>query len=90
MAITEFQALLEMQCQAVLAQLQKAGPNHMPRLDNERRKVEAAIDRLEAGTYGICCRCEEEVTPERLRADPATPFCQECIDEPAPAMARAW
>ena len=84
MAITEYQPLLAAQCEAVLAQLRSADPSNLQRLHNERRKVEAAIARVEAGTYGICCQCDEEMTPERLRADPAAPFCQECIDDRAP------
>ena len=84
MAITEYQPLLEAQCEAVLAQLRNADPSNLQRLHNERRKVEAAIARVEAGTYGICCQCDEEMTPERLRSDPAAPFCQECIDDRAP------
>ena len=84
MAITEYQPLLEAQCEAVLAQLRNADPSNLQRLHNERRKVEAAIARVEAGTYGICCQCDEEMTTERLRADPAAPFCQECIDDRTP------
>ena len=84
MAITEYQPLLAAQCEAVLAQLRNADPSNLQRLHNERRKVEAAIARVEAGTYGICCQCDEEMTAERLRADPAAPFCQECIDDRMP------
>lgn len=85
MAITEYRNLLSAQCEAVLARLRDAHPSHLQNLHNERRKVEAALDRVEAGTYGICCQCDEAMTPERLKADPAAPFCQECIDDRAPA-----
>lgn len=60
-------------------QQQAMAVSHSQRLRTELRKVEAAIDRLEAGSYGICCRCDGEMSPERLRADPAAPFCQECV-----------
>ncbi|HQZ46022.1 MAG TPA: molecular chaperone DnaK [Usitatibacteraceae bacterium] len=65
-------------------QQQAMALNHVQRLRTELRKVDAAIDRLAAGSYGICCRCDEKMTPERLQVDPAAPFCQECIDETSP------
>ena len=39
------------------------------------REIEAAIGRLEAGTYGICERCGNPIEPARLEALPATRFC---------------
>jgi DnaK suppressor protein len=47
-------------------------------LKRERRRVEAALARFGDGRYGICCACEIELSIERLRADPAAPFCMEC------------
>lgn len=55
--------------------------NHAQRLRTEMRKVDAALDRVAAGSYGTCCRCGESMTPERLQVDPAAPFCQGCADE---------
>jgi len=49
------------------------------RLRTEIRKTEAALDRVSAGSYGQCCRCGDEILPARLAADPATPFCAECV-----------
>src|SRR5215470_5094110 len=42
------------------------------------RDVLAALVRLEDGTYGICVRCEEEISQKRLNAVPWTPLCIEC------------
>ena len=39
------------------------------------RDVEAAIDRLDLGTYGICERCGNPIEPARLEALPAARFC---------------
>lgn len=39
--------------------------------------VQAALERLEAGTYGKCVVCGRPVEPARLRAIPETPFCIE-------------
>ncbi|WP_288107089.1 molecular chaperone DnaK [Limnobacter sp.] len=51
------------------------------RLNNRKRKVEAALTRVNSGTYGLCCACEGDVEPERLNADPASVFCQMCAAE---------
>lgn len=40
--------------------------------------VEAAIERLTNGTYGICERCGEPITPPRLEAKPAARRCIAC------------
>jgi len=45
------------------------------------KKVEAALARYRAGTYGICCDCGEMIARERLAADPSTPFCSDCMAE---------
>ena len=44
----------------------------------EARMVEAALDRIENGSYGICTRCGEEIGDERLDVVPQTPFCRDC------------
>ena len=48
------------------------------RRDMELRKIEAALVRLDTGEYGWCVKCGEELTPERLRLDPAVPICFDC------------
>jgi len=63
------------------AMLQAMAANRIERLKLQIRRIEAAIDRCRAGSYGICCRCEAEIEAERLRADPATPFCTACTRE---------
>jgi RNA polymerase-binding transcription factor DksA len=44
----------------------------------ELRAIAAAMDRIEAGTYGDCVRCGEAIEPARLEAVPHTPFCASC------------
>ena len=39
--------------------------------------VRAALDRLDAGTYGKCIVCGKDIEPSRLRAIPETPYCIE-------------
>ena len=44
----------------------------------EVRRIRAALDRLDAGTYGQCVRCGGDIDDARLDLLPATPFCREC------------
>ncbi|MBW4710296.1 TraR/DksA C4-type zinc finger protein [Roseobacter sp. YSTF-M11] len=44
----------------------------------ERQKIAAALVRLDAGDYGYCTDCGEEIAPARLAADPAIARCLEC------------
>jgi DnaK suppressor protein len=41
-------------------------------------EVEAALDRLERGTYGQCEHCGQSITPARLEAKPAARLCITC------------
>lgn len=47
------------------------------RLIGELREVEAALDRMGEGTYGLCQDCGEEIAPERLDAYPTARRCLE-------------
>jgi sigma-B regulation protein RsbU (phosphoserine phosphatase) len=38
-------------------------------------EVDAAIERVNGGTYGLCEVCEEPIEPDRLMADPLVCFC---------------
>ncbi|AMB40509.1 MULTISPECIES: TraR/DksA C4-type zinc finger protein [Paenarthrobacter] len=38
-------------------------------------QIEAALARIDAGTYGRCAVCGEEIPEGRLEARPWTPFC---------------
>lgn len=40
--------------------------------------IEAAIARLDAGTYGACTECGEAIAPGRLEALPWAALCIEC------------
>jgi DnaK suppressor protein len=44
----------------------------------ELRALEAALKRLEDGTYGLCLDCGEEVPFARLQAQPAAGRCLAC------------
>ena len=40
--------------------------------------VEAALDKLDQGSYGSCERCGKPIAPARLEAKPAVKTCIEC------------
>lgn len=46
---------------------------------DELKAIDAALDRIAAGTYGVCVRCGEDISPERLEIVPQTPFCKDCV-----------
>jgi DnaK suppressor protein len=45
------------------------------------RAIEAAISRIENGSYGICTNCEEEISLARLNAVPWTSVCIVCKEK---------
>jgi len=50
-------------------------------IEQEAREVaalEAALQRIHAGTYGKCVDCGEEIEMERLEANPAAERCFDC------------
>lgn len=44
----------------------------------ELRAIDAALDRVAAGTFGTCVRCGEAISDQRLDLVPHTPFCHTC------------
>jgi len=47
-----------------------------------KSKVEAALAKVEAGTYGICERCGEPIPIARLDALPYSTLCVDCARRP--------
>ena len=45
-------------------------------------ELDAARERVEAGTYGVCERCGRTIPAERLEARPAARTCVACADRP--------
>jgi len=43
---------------------------------SEIRAIDAALDRIKNGTYGICVTSGEPISKERLDVLPHTPFCK--------------
>lgn len=45
----------------------------------ELRAIEAALDRIEAGSFGICVKCGEPISAERLDILPTAAMCRHCM-----------
>ncbi|HUJ21855.1 MAG TPA: TraR/DksA C4-type zinc finger protein [Bryobacteraceae bacterium] len=42
------------------------------------RLIEEALDRIDAGDYGVCLGCEEQIPAKRLQALPWARYCVNC------------
>jgi DnaK suppressor protein len=47
-------------------------------LEVRLRNVNAALERMEMGTYGKCANCKGEIPLERLEISPESTFCIKC------------
>lgn len=50
------------------------------RRQQELGRIDGALRRLEAGEYGSCFVCGDEIAPARLAADPTHTRCIKCAD----------
>ncbi|WP_020677291.1 TraR/DksA family transcriptional regulator [Geopsychrobacter electrodiphilus] len=54
-------------------------------LSNAQRRsaadIDAALERLDSGVYGLCARCEEEIPARRMEVRPFSRYCVECKSE---------
>ncbi|WP_372603901.1 TraR/DksA family transcriptional regulator [Actibacterium sp.] len=54
--------------------LERMGASGLHEID----QIRAALARIEAGEYGFCVTCGDEISEKRLDLIPATPFCSRC------------
>lgn len=47
-------------------------------VEDEVREIDAALERIEEGTFGICESCDQLIPKARLRAIPYAHLCVEC------------
>lgn len=45
---------------------------------DEILRIRAALKRIRDGEYGICVRCGDDISPERLDVLPDAPLCKNC------------
>jgi RNA polymerase-binding transcription factor DksA len=51
-------------------------------IEEQRRRVQDALERLDGGEYGRCQVCGREIDDERLEARPEARTCREHADTP--------
>ena len=61
-------------------QAQQMALESVRRRQHQLLKIEGALRRIEAGEYGYCFVCGEEIVAERLIADPTSTRCMECVE----------
>ena len=62
-------------------QAQQIALNSTRRRQLQLQKIEAALRRLEAGEYGYCFICHDEIDSRRLAIDPTSTRCMACVDK---------
>jgi DnaK suppressor protein len=62
---------IQLENDPVLDALDERGRRALPEID-------AALHRLDGGTYGVCVQCEAAISPERLMALPTAATCASC------------
>lgn len=47
-------------------------------LENQLKDVNAALEKIEKGTWGTCEKCQNAISEERLKASPEARLCSQC------------
>lgn len=64
----------ELATETIERELDQSVVNHA---ETELEELDSAMQRLDAGTYGLCEACGQPINEERLEAMPATRYCVE-------------
>lgn len=70
-------------CEALLKNPEPASQAEQRRelLQSRLRKLDDALDRLMAGSYGLCSKCGDSIEVTALDIDPAWTLCLECSNK---------
>ena len=49
--------------------------------ERQLEQVNAALQRMDEGAYGICLNCGRQIDPERLKALPFAEYCIDCAEQ---------
>jgi RNA polymerase-binding transcription factor DksA len=63
---------------AIAQLLVESGNADLKRAANELQDIDAALQRINAGTYGRCCDCGIDIPASRLAAYPTAKRCLPC------------
>lgn len=50
------------------------------RREQELAQIDGALRRITSGDFGYCFKCDEEMDPRRLEANPTLTRCIKCVD----------
>jgi len=81
---THFESVVRTQLVSRRQKLEAAvtvSPNR-PYLSSLLQQVDAALSRMDDGTYGLCDECHEPIEADRLAADPLTRLCIDHLTVP--------
>lgn len=75
--------ILDQQAVGRLSRMDALQKQNMELATEQRRQqrlatIKAALARIEAGDFGYCIICDEEIAPQRLAFDPAVACCMDC------------
>lgn len=48
---------------------------------DEIRLIDEALERIDQKEYGICAECGEDIPQKRLKVQPYTIYCVDCLNE---------
>jgi hypothetical protein len=74
-------------CEALLRESAPRFEQRKPILQARLRKVDDALDRLMAGSYGNCSKCGRAIDDTTLDIDPALSVCLKCWNRASGATA---
>lgn len=61
-------------------QAQQMAQETARRRQTQLQKIDGALRRIDAGDYGYCFVCGEEISPARLNFDPTATRCMGCME----------
>ncbi|HEV2387996.1 MAG TPA: TraR/DksA family transcriptional regulator [Candidatus Acidoferrales bacterium] len=67
--------------QASWAQMEHLAFTALEQEQKTLREIEAALNRMDRGSYGVCESCGEPIPEARLRALPWARYCVKCADQ---------
>lgn len=91
MDLLEQQTALEAERRALIDQLRR-DQEFVPHRSGRRsdgtparhrrlRRLERALSRIAAGSFGVCMECGGRISPERLEVNPSSVLCVSCKGE---------